>query len=315
MHCKTYIRDVDFTAEASNGEQDLHRLRSGGRGGPAYRNEPLDAQAMAPYGQARSLQNRFPSCGEPFGTAGTTSAKEGFVIEHFIFGLIDPRTHRVFHVGCARDLKSKLASAPKALAIRMAEIAPDTPQFVILQTVESHPLAGWVKWCKRLRRDLVTHDWAMHTALADAFTNSNRLKRALGEDVPSAVEYQTKFHEFDRENSALFDEMLRVARQAKAEGRGVIGMDYIVNAMRWDGADTTRTDRYKINDSHRAFYARKLQMVDPSLCGLFAMRESFADDLVLEDGRSWRDFAKEHVGELRFARPTDEDEGDAEWEY
>jgi hypothetical protein len=234
---------------------------------------------------------------------------------HFIFGLIDPRTKRVFYVGCALDPQKLFSVLPPAAAKVVAQMAPDAPQSVILQTVGSRPLAEWVKWSKRFRRDIVTQDWQLHTELADAFTNSNRLKRALGQDVPTDAAYQEKFHTFDRQNFELFREMLRVARGLKAEGRRIFGVDSIVTDMRWDGADTKHTDRFKINDSHRAFYARKLQMMDPSLCGLFAMRESFADDLVLDDGRKWRDFAKEHSGELRFAELSEKDEEDLEWVY
>lgn len=234
---------------------------------------------------------------------------------HTIFGLIDPRTKRVFHVGCAADLENRREALPEAVALKVAEIAPDVPHIVVLQSVERRPLAEWVKWCKRFRRDVVTRDWEMHTALVDAFTNSNRLKRALGYDVPSDAEYQRKFHEFDRENPEVFEEMLRLARRLKAEGRLIYGIDSITTDMRWAEADTNRTDGFKINDSHRAFYARKLQMVDPTLCGFFSLRESCADELVLNDGRTWRDFAKQHSDELRFAEVSEEDNEDTAWEY
>jgi hypothetical protein len=161
----------------------------------------------------------------------------------------------------------------------------------------------------------VTTDWTLYSDKADALTNSNRVKRAMGEDVPSDATLQEKFHEFDRENPELFKGMLSTARGLKAEGRKVFGMSLILERIRWEGSDTNRTDRFKINNDHRAFYPRKLQMVDPSLCGLFAMRESFADDLVLDDGRAWRDFAKEHAGELRFVESLDTDSDDAEWTY
>ena len=56
-------------------------------------------------------------------------------------------------------------------------------------------------------------------------------------------------------------------------------------------------------------------MVDPSLCGLFALRESVADDMELPDGRTWRDFASEHSDALRFAGPEGAEEEDMEWTY
>ncbi|MGD1023194.1 MAG: hypothetical protein ABR880_10465 [Candidatus Sulfotelmatobacter sp.] len=234
---------------------------------------------------------------------------------YFIYGLIDPSTMRVFHVGCARDPNPTLNVLPAPAACKVAEIAPATPQMVILQAAEAHPQVEWVKWCKRFRRDLVTSDWGRYESIANAFTNSNRAKRALGEQVPSDASYQAKFHEFDRQNRKAFDEMLRIARALRAEGRKVSSIDVIVNEIRWEGPDTNHTDGFKISNSFRAFYARKLQMVDLSLCGLFAMRESMADDLVLEDGRSWREFAREHSDDLRFAGPEGTDEEDTQWTY
>jgi hypothetical protein len=233
--------------------------------------------------------------------------------KHVIFGFVDPRTERVFHVGCGIAGDPQLRRLPKAVADYITDMG-GAPQRVILQAVESSPLFAWVKWSKRFRRDIVTNDWTQFNEQADVLTNSNRVKRAMGFDVPSDTTYQEKFHEFDRQNPELFQAMLRTAQALKAEGRDIFGMDLIINEIRWEGADTSRTDRFKINDSHRAFYARKLQMADPSLCGLFAMRVSFADALVLDDGRSWQDFVKEHASELRFVETADAD-ADLDWSY
>jgi hypothetical protein len=122
------------------------------------------------------------------------------------------------------------------------------------------------------------------------------------------------FIRFERQNSEVFEEMLRRARAIRDEGRKP-AIDVLANEIRWQGLDTNRTDGFKIGNCHRPFYARKLQMVDPSLCGLFSMGESVADDLVLEDGRSWREFAKEHLDDLRFAAAEGREEEDTQWTY
>jgi hypothetical protein len=233
--------------------------------------------------------------------------------QHTIFALINPLTQRVFHVGCVRG--SEVNEQQLLLPIAVRAVAEDiSPQLVILQTVDSAPLFAWVKWSKRFRRDLVTTDWREFSAQSDTLTNSNRVKRAMGEKVPSDALYQEKFHEFDRENAELFKEMLCTAQRLKASGRHIFGVDLILEEIRWGGSDTNHTDRFKINDLHAAFYARKLQMEDPSLCGLFAMRGSIADNLVLSDGRTWQDFAKEHSGALRFVETPDADD-DTDWSY
>jgi hypothetical protein len=191
---------------------------------------------------------------------------------------------------------------------------PAIPQVVVLQTVDAHPQVEWVKWSKRFRRDLLTSDWKRYAGIANAFTNSTRTKRVLGEE-DSSYTAQAKFHEFDRQNPDVFEEMLRRARALLAEGRTITGVDVLVNEIRYESADTNRTDGFKICNNHRAFYARKLQMVDPSLCGLFVMRESMADDLVLENGRTWRDFAIEHADVIRFAGQEGAEEEDMQWAY
>jgi hypothetical protein len=113
---------------------------------------------------------------------------------YFIFGLIDPRTTRVFHVGCARDPKSQLNALPAPAAKRVAEMAPSTPHMVIFQAVASHPQVEWVKWSKRFRRDIVTNEWERYERIANAFTNSKRARRVLGEEVASDADAHEEFH-------------------------------------------------------------------------------------------------------------------------
>jgi hypothetical protein len=217
-----------------------------------------------------------------------------------IFGLINPLNQRVFHVGFTEHAQPQLNSLPTLIVKQINELAPATPQIVILQTVESRPEVCCVKWQKRFRRDLLTSDWKRHEAIAGAFTNPKRARRALGEKITSDSEVQAKFHAFDHANPEVFDEMLRRARSLRDEGRDICGVDLIVCAIRYKSADTSRLDGFKIPNSFQPFYARKLQMVDPSLCGLFAMHPSVADALVLEDRRTWREFAREHSTSIRF---------------
>jgi hypothetical protein len=217
-----------------------------------------------------------------------------------IFGLINPLNQRVFHVGFTEHARPQLDGLPKLIAEQINELAPAAPQIVILQTVESRPQVCCVKWQKRFRRDLLTSDWKNQEAIASAFTNPKRARRALGEEVSSDAEIQAKFHAFDRKNPELFEEMLRRARSFRDQGRDICGVDLLVCEIRYASTSTRRIDRFKIPNYLQPFYARKLQMADPSLCGLFVMHPSVADSLVLEDGRTWRDFAREHADSIRF---------------
>ncbi len=240
--------------------------------------------------------HRTMQCSE--GQQTTVGKQEGIV--YSIFGLINPLNQRVFHVGCTEHAQPQLDSLPQLVAEQINELAPAAPQIVILQTVESRPQVCCVKWQKRFRRDLLTSDWKSHEAIASAFTNPKRARRALGEKVSSDAESQAKFHAFDRKNPELFEEMLQRARSFREEGRDICGVDLIICEIRYKPANPNRTDRFKIPNFLQPFYARKLQMVDPSLCGLFEVHPCGADDLVLEDGRTWREFAREHADSIRF---------------
>lgn len=232
-----------------------------------------------------------------------------------IFALVDPHTKHVFHVGSAVDPEKEINPPPAPVAKKLAELAPAAPVMVILQSAGVRPLTDWVKWSKRFRRDLVAKDWELYEDIAHEFTNSVRLKRALGEYVPSDAELQERFHDFDRQYPFVFDEMLRISRAKKLQGHKRYGIGAIVNEVRWGGPDAREGGGHKIGNDYSAFYSRKLQMTDVSLCGFFAVGEGVADDLVFEDGSSWRKFAKEHADEIRYTRRSDWDEEDRKWTY
>lgn len=231
---------------------------------------------------------------------------------HYIFGLLDPRSKRVFHVGCIPDHEpeaSGLNGLPAPVAARVEELKPVAPQVVVLQAVGTHPEAEWVKWSKRFRRDLLTSDWENHQYLANAFTNPKRLRRVLGEEIASDADLQEKFHDFDRDHSEIFEELVRLAESFLSEGNGVPGIDTLVGLIR-------SATKCSIRNSHRAYYARKLLMESPRLLGKIAIVPGVAaDDLVLPDGRIWQEFANEHWQELRFASPNGKDEEDPDWKY
>lgn len=253
------------------------------------------AQGSFPHSSGvRGAQNSV--CGEQ----QTATAGKGERAMYSIFGLIDPKNHRVFYVGCTKDAEPQLIGLPEAAADRVTALAPASPQIVILQTVDVRPEVCRVKWSLRFRRDIVTSDWKRQAGITSAFTNPKRARRILGEKISSDAETQAKFHAFDRKNAELFDEMLQRARSFRDEGRETCGVDLLVCEIRYSSSRTNRVDGFKIPNNFQSFYARKLQMVDPSLCGLFVMHYCAADSLVLEDGRSWRDFAREHSDSLRY---------------
>src|SRR4051812_17889494 len=92
-----------------------------------------------------------------------------------IFGLVDPSTHRIFHVDYSTNLDS-FGVLPEPVAARVAAIAPATPHIVVLESVNSQPKVAWIKWSQRFRRDILASDWKRHTGILKFFINSKRTR-------------------------------------------------------------------------------------------------------------------------------------------
>jgi hypothetical protein len=240
-------------------------------------------------------------------------------MKHEIFGFIDPRTNRVFHVGCRKFTEASglgyprlNAPLPRAVGERCRELGYEQ-QIVILQTVEAAPKFAWVKWSLRFRENLLTDDWKSHTKPLSLLVNSNKLRRALGLEVPDNANLEEQFWTFHNANLEIIDAVVARLRELKDSGQSGFGINAVIEELRWEGEDTNRTSRYKIKASNCPFYARLAQMVDESLCGFVEMSESVADGMTLPDGRKWLDFAKDHAEVLRYV--PDADVEDAEWAY
>jgi len=186
---------------------------------------------------------------------------------------------------------------------------------ISLQTVSEHPKANWVKWCVRFRRTLTDRRGVEHP-LAEMFTNPCRLKRLLDAEavMRSEAEKCQEFLAFHARHPHVLADMMEQARAEKADGRNMYAIDAHISSVRWN-SDLDKEDAddfFKIRNEWGAWYSRLIQMECPDLIGFFRLKPALADGLVV-DGRSWRDFAKEHADELHY----DEFESlaDSEWEY
>lgn len=88
-----------------------------------------------------------------------------------------------------------------------------------------------------------------------------------------------RFDEFHRNNPAVYDALVRLAREwvAATNGRKV-GIGALYEVARWQIAIATGDGDFKLNNDFRAFYARKLMAENTDLDGLFELRRSQADD-------------------------------------
>lgn len=85
-----------------------------------------------------------------------------------------------------------------------------------------------------------------------------------------------RFRAFDEANPHVFDELLEIAREVRDRGVKRIGIAFLFERLRWRRMKT-HGDPYRLNNSYRAFYARKLMAADPALADLFETRASAHD--------------------------------------
>jgi hypothetical protein len=187
---------------------------------------------------------------------------------------------------------------------------------ILLQTVEDHPEAHWVKWSIRFRRTLKDRT-ALDHPYTKCFRNSSRLKRLLGNeefDRLSAKE-NAGFLKYNEKNPHLLEQFLDSALEKKAAGREAFSAGELIGETRWGDTETDRgTDRFKINDKWVPWYSRLAQMLEPDLVGFFEIRDSIADGLVWTDDRTGQQFASKNSEKLKWSDPFDEIP-DSDWEH
>lgn len=90
------------------------------------------------------------------------------------------------------------------------------------------------------------------------------------------------FIEFDRDNPRIYQLLCRFADQALAAGRARLGISLLFERIRWEVYITTASnDEFKLNNNHRAYYARKWLREHPEHPEFFATRR------VKGEPRSW----------------------------
>lgn len=75
-------------------------------------------------------------------------------------------------------------------------------------------------------------------------------------------------------NPAVIEVFLRMARQKAARGK-MFGIGQLTEVVRWECDDPSKYgDDYKINNNHRAYIARHLIALDPSIERYITFRET-----------------------------------------
>lgn len=84
---------------------------------------------------------------------------------------------------------------------------------------------------------------------------------------------QDKFEKFDAENPHVYQLYRKFAAEAVDSGMKKLSISLVTERVRWEAKIVTRSDdNFKINNNHRAFYARKLNQ-EPLFKDKFIIRE------------------------------------------
>lgn len=82
------------------------------------------------------------------------------------------------------------------------------------------------------------------------------------------------FLAFHQSNPHIYDELVRLAREARARGHQKLGIGMLWEVMRWNKfvMTTPTNDEFKLNNNFRSRYARIIMENEPELSSLFETR-------------------------------------------
>lgn len=81
------------------------------------------------------------------------------------------------------------------------------------------------------------------------------------------------FWEFHKSHPEVYRRLVKLARDWFKRGRGRIGIATVFETARYTLAMETDSDGLKLNNNHRAFYARLIMEREPDLDGMFGLRK------------------------------------------
>lgn len=85
---------------------------------------------------------------------------------------------------------------------------------------------------------------------------------------------EEKFNKFDNENPKVYEMFVHFACELISAGYKKLSASLITERIRWEvKLATVSDDQFKINNNHRAFYARKFMLDFPEYNEYFRIRE------------------------------------------
>ena len=76
----------------------------------------------------------------------------------------------------------------------------------------------------------------------------------------------------------MMDALVHLARDMRGTGRRTVGIAMLWEVLRWQHTRNTRDghSEFKLNNSYRAHYARRIMDEHPDLAGIFNLRKQTA---------------------------------------
>lgn len=102
--------------------------------------------------------------------------------------------------------------------------------------------------------------------------SSYKKKRSKARARPSRSELERAFSRFHAANPAVYKLFKKYALQATRAGRKNFGVAMIWERMRWHTMVETQGDAYRLNNNHRAYYARMFMSDYPAHREFFRTR-------------------------------------------
>jgi hypothetical protein len=96
----------------------------------------------------------------------------------------------------------------------------------------------------------------------------------LGTPAKPTSRLEAAFWDFHQTNPKVYELFDRFTRYAIQRGRKRFSVSVIIERIRWETTIETSNDDFKINNNHRAYYARLWMRDNPQHGGFFSTRET-----------------------------------------
>jgi hypothetical protein len=88
---------------------------------------------------------------------------------------------------------------------------------------------------------------------------------------------EERFWDFHNQNPKVYEELIKLTRQAHSKGRRKIGMQMLFEVIRWNKILQTTDDDFKLNNDYAAYYSRLIMKEHPEFKNMFETRKVRGD--------------------------------------